>query len=181
MSNSRPSENLLSPDSREQAASGSSPCIKPLAASCHTHEASDNIACQSHALPGSAERTDAYDGGTQRLSTTYHPASHAEQSAVEADIPEGHNLPDASSPPRSTPSRPQPIVHHDTPGSKLMGGDVGVTTAGCSSHPAGQEYRSDDALGALRRKPGRGEPTTSLSCSDKLARWGMLGLQARTY
>ncbi|KAF6261035.1 adenosine deaminase/editase [Scenedesmus sp. NREL 46B-D3] len=32
-------------------------------------------------------------------------------------------------------------------------------------------------LGVLRRKPGRGDPTLSLSCSDKLARWACLGLQ----
>lgn len=31
--------------------------------------------------------------------------------------------------------------------------------------------------GLLRVKPGRGEPTLSLSCSDKLARWGVLGFQ----
>ncbi|WIA33546.1 hypothetical protein OEZ86_006670 [Tetradesmus obliquus] len=32
-------------------------------------------------------------------------------------------------------------------------------------------------LGVLRRKPGKGNPTLSLSCSDKLARWACLGLQ----
>jgi hypothetical protein len=32
-------------------------------------------------------------------------------------------------------------------------------------------------LGALRRKPGKGDPTLSLSCSDKIARWACLGLQ----
>ncbi|KAJ8417487.1 hypothetical protein AAFF_G00287140 [Aldrovandia affinis] len=39
---------------------------------------------------------------------------------------------------------------------------------------AGQDYHS---LGVLRVKPGRGEPTLSLSCSDKLARWAVLGCQ----
>ncbi|XP_023683111.2 tRNA-specific adenosine deaminase 1 isoform X1 [Paramormyrops kingsleyae] len=33
------------------------------------------------------------------------------------------------------------------------------------------------SVGVLRVKPGRGEPTLSLSCSDKLARWGVLGCQ----
>ncbi|XP_058252469.1 tRNA-specific adenosine deaminase 1 isoform X2 [Hemibagrus wyckioides] len=32
-------------------------------------------------------------------------------------------------------------------------------------------------VGTLRVKPGRGEPTHSLSCSDKLSRWCMLGFQ----
>lgn len=31
--------------------------------------------------------------------------------------------------------------------------------------------------GVLRVKPGRGEATLSLSCSDKLARWAVLGFQ----
>lgn len=33
------------------------------------------------------------------------------------------------------------------------------------------------STGPLRLKPGRGEPTLSLSCSDKLARWSVLGFQ----
>ncbi|KAL0968234.1 hypothetical protein UPYG_G00264130 [Umbra pygmaea] len=39
---------------------------------------------------------------------------------------------------------------------------------------AGLGYHS---IGVLRVKPGRGEPTLSLSCSDKLARWCVLGFQ----
>ncbi|XP_028843765.1 tRNA-specific adenosine deaminase 1 isoform X2 [Denticeps clupeoides] len=33
------------------------------------------------------------------------------------------------------------------------------------------------SVGVLRVKPGRGEPTLSLSCSDKMARWTVLGFQ----
>ncbi|KAK2578467.1 hypothetical protein KPH14_011636 [Odynerus spinipes] len=31
--------------------------------------------------------------------------------------------------------------------------------------------------GPLRTKPGRGDPTLSLSCSDKMAKWNMIGVQ----
>ncbi|XP_049430847.1 tRNA-specific adenosine deaminase 1 [Epinephelus fuscoguttatus] len=58
--------------------------------------------------------------------------------------------------------------------------DIHRTGAKCVSgapadplHP-GVGYHS---TGVLRVKPGRGEPTLSLSCSDKLARWGVLGFQ----
>lgn len=32
-------------------------------------------------------------------------------------------------------------------------------------------------VGPLRTKPGRGNPTLSLSCSDKIAKWNLLGIQ----
>lgn len=40
-------------------------------------------------------------------------------------------------------------------------------------HPGMGYHRT----GVLRLKPGRGEPTLSLSCSDKLAHWAVLGFQ----
>ena len=38
----------------------------------------------------------------------------------------------------------------------------------------GAEYHT---LGAFRTKPGRGERTLSMSCSDKMARWNVVGCQ----
>ncbi|XP_017878781.1 tRNA-specific adenosine deaminase 1, partial [Ceratina calcarata] len=41
-------------------------------------------------------------------------------------------------------------------------------------HLPGVNYH---VLGPLRTKPGRGNPTLSLSCSDKMAKWNILGMQ----
>ncbi|KAK1874965.1 tRNA-specific adenosine deaminase 1 [Dissostichus eleginoides] len=68
----------------------------------------------------------------------------------------------------------------DSPGLCPQVADVHRTGAKCvSGGPAdpllpGEGYHW---TGLLRVKPGRGEPTLSLSCSDKLARWGVLGFQ----
>ncbi|XP_046679014.1 tRNA-specific adenosine deaminase 1 [Homalodisca vitripennis] len=57
-------------------------------------------------------------------------------------------------------------------------GDVYRTGAKCVT---GQDSRLPGALyhtvGAVRTKPGRGDPTLSVSCSDKMARWVACGLQ----
>ncbi|KAL2643137.1 hypothetical protein R1flu_010724 [Riccia fluitans] len=43
---------------------------------------------------------------------------------------------------------------------------------------ADEKFRMElQAVGMARRKPGRGDATLSMSCSDKIARWNLLGLQ----
>ncbi|CAD7703765.1 unnamed protein product [Ostreobium quekettii] len=42
-----------------------------------------------------------------------------------------------------------------------------------------EDAAGPQATGVLRRKPGRGDRTLSMSCSDKMARWGLVGLQKK--
>jgi tRNA-specific adenosine deaminase 1 len=40
-----------------------------------------------------------------------------------------------------------------------------------------ESYMKPQVLGVVRRKPGKGEATLSVSCSDKIAKWMLLGVQ----
>uniref|UniRef100_UPI0037E78890 tRNA-specific adenosine deaminase 1 n=1 Tax=Semicossyphus pulcher TaxID=241346 RepID=UPI0037E78890 len=62
---------------------------------------------------------------------------------------------------------PQVPDIHRTGAKCVPGGPVDPLHPGVGYH----------STGMLRVKPGRGEPTLSLSCSDKLARLGVLGFQ----
>ncbi|XP_051147342.1 tRNA-specific adenosine deaminase TAD1 isoform X2 [Andrographis paniculata] len=47
-------------------------------------------------------------------------------------------------------------------------------TQECSAR---QDVSSSEVTGSVHRKPGRGDTTLSVSCSDKIARWNVVGVQ----
>lgn len=64
---------------------------------------------------------------------------------------------------------------------KKMKTDIHRTGAKCLPTESKQDPKlpgSDfHVVGAVRTKPGRGDPTLSVSCSDKLMRWNIVGIQ----
>ena len=56
---------------------------------------------------------------------------------------------------------------------------TGAKVVWASSSPPGQTdvEKHSQSVGAVRRKPGKGSPTSSCSCSDKILRWNHLGFQ----
>lgn len=69
------------------------------------------------------------------------------------------------------------------PEPKPVADDVHRTGAKCLDRETkrdpllpGSRYH---VVGAVRTKPGRGDPTLSVSCSDKLFRWNFVGVQVR--
>ena len=59
--------------------------------------------------------------------------------------------------------------------------DIHRTGAKCvpnssMNDPKGQGVKYH-ITGVVRTKPGRGDPTKSMSCSDKIAKWLVLGVQ----
>ncbi|XP_059459022.1 tRNA-specific adenosine deaminase TAD1 isoform X1 [Corylus avellana] len=57
---------------------------------------------------------------------------------------------------------------------------IGDVNSSMSEPPEASVENNDDAsqlIGSVQRKPGRGDSTLSVSCSDKIARWNVVGVQ----
>lgn len=72
---------------------------------------------------------------------------------------------------------PSPTRTLPRTGAKLLGLESQEQALGAAPATIPEPHTRAQASGHLRRKPGRGEGTLSMSCSDKLARWRLLGLQ----
>lgn len=102
------------------------------------------------------------------LFTTHAPCGDASIYSISND----HFEPDAKRPKLDT------LLANETIGDCLSSNSANFTGAKII-------YKSTDvapdlmvqSIGEIRTKPGRGEPTLSISCSDKLAKWNVLGLQ----
>ena len=86
----------------------------------------------------------------------------------------------------SEPKRPRlaPAAHHGVDGSPEHAGEPrgGAMTGGrpVCANAASMEAAAQGKVctaGLVRTKPGRGERTSCMSCSDKIARWHALGIQ----
>ena len=66
-------------------------------------------------------------------------------------------------------SKKRPRLDQQRTGAKVVSGEIPDKLG------PGQSYHT--SFGAVRTKPGRGDPTRSLCCSDKLFKWIRLGFQ----
>ena len=94
-------------------------------------------------------------------------------------FPGSPRVPDAAVPDAARPEAPPASKRAKTTGAG--GGGAGVTGAKLlrsDRADADAEFGVESqTVGAARLKPGRGPPTSCMSCSDKMARWARLGAQ----
>ncbi|XP_040895033.1 tRNA-specific adenosine deaminase 1 [Toxotes jaculatrix] len=113
------------------------------------------------------DRGDAQRSFTSNSSKSEDPSQSDSTETPEQTVSQASAQLEIKSPPDSVGLHPHvPDVHRT--GAKCVPG-----VPADPLHP-GMGYHS---TGVLRVKPGRGEPTLSLSCSDKLSHWTVLGFQ----
>ncbi|XP_059009312.1 tRNA-specific adenosine deaminase 1 isoform X1 [Mustela lutreola] len=93
---------------------------------------------------------------------------HQESGPVTPDVSGSHVTAQEQAPVTRTAPSGVKVVDVYRTGAKCVPGEAG------DSRQPGAAYHQ---VGLLRVKPGRGDRTCSLSCSDKLARWNVLGCQ----
>ena len=81
---------------------------------------------------------------------------------------------------KGTPDSLSPVPNSFSVAREHSANDIHRTGAKCVSGEP-QDPRAPGVgyhrVGVLRTKPGRGDPTSSMSCSDKMMRWNVLGCQ----
>lgn len=116
-------------------------------------------------------------GGNNHILTTQKPPVAG--GSCSTGIHDDESLPSGQDDALTTISTDSSISKTDDRTS-LLDGDIHRTGAKCvpggdqDSLGSGFSYHT---TGLLRTKPGRGERTLSMSCSDKVARWNVVGVQ----
>lgn len=114
----------------------------------------------------------------QHDTADHQTAGHSPSPAAGQDAGDARQPPAPSSAAAASSSAPASAAAGMRTGAKAVSaamqqdGSLMAAVPQASDVEAGQQQ-----VGLLRRKPGKGDPTLSMCCSDKLARWGCLGLQ----
>ncbi|KAL8585753.1 hypothetical protein ACOMHN_040535 [Nucella lapillus] len=128
-----------------------------LSSKCQTVETADKSMDQTHPHPGCGNNPQKNLGGEACRTDSVGECSMREEDRTK-----------------------NKATHSDIGTDSSLFSDIYRTGAKCvpggrqDPHEAGIHYHT---VGAWRIKPGRGERTLSMSCSDKMARWSVLGCQ----
>lgn len=111
------------------------------------------------------------------LVTTHSPCGDASIFPLDGET----NLTDGATDLTEVPAKKRKVeesTNDDDSIGEAVGGGQNFT--GAKIIPSTSDVVQDwmvQSMGAVRTKPGRGDPTLSMSCSDKLAKWNVLGIQ----